>query len=71
MTEQQNQFKRDFGTEIGRRFLKNEMGKQKCIRALVVVKWSACSPSTPMIRIWIPPKPTVFFCKICVWKEHK
>ena len=27
---------------------------------VVVVKWSACSPSTPMIRVQIPLKPTVF-----------
>ena len=26
----------------------------------VVVKWSACSPSTPTIRVQIPLKPTIF-----------
>ena len=30
------------------------------IRAVVVVKWSACSPSTPTIRVQIPLKPAVF-----------
>ena len=38
MTEQQNQFKRDFGTEIGRRFLKNEMGNKN---AFVPWWWSS------------------------------
>ena len=28
--------------------------------ALVVVKWSACSPSTPTIRVWIPLRSTIF-----------
>ena len=27
---------------------------------MVVVKWSACSPSTPTILVRIPLKPTVF-----------
>ena len=36
------------------------------LMAVVVVKWSAWSPSTPTIRVRIPLKPTVFFCKICV-----
>ena len=35
--------------------------------AVVVVKWSACSPSTPTIRVQI----LVFFCKLCDWKEQK
>ena len=30
------------------------------IRAVVVVKWSACSPSTPTIRVQIPLKLRVF-----------
>ena len=34
---------------------------------MVVVKWSACLPSTPMIQIRI----LQLFCKICVWKERK
>ena len=29
-------------------------------RAEVVVKWSACSPSSPTIQDWIPLTPTVF-----------
>ena len=33
--------------------------------------WSACSPSTPTIQVQIPLTPTVFFCKIFVWKERK
>ena len=37
----------------------------------MVVKWSACFPSTLMIRVQILLKPTVFFCNICVWKERK
>ena len=40
--------------------------------AVLVVKWSACSPSLPTIRVWILLKPiAVFICKICVWKERK
>ena len=35
-------------------------------RAAVVVKWSACSPTSLTIRVWIPLKPTVLFCK---WLE--
>ena len=31
----------------------------------VVVNWSACSPSTPTIRVQIPLKSTVLFCKLC------
>ena len=38
---------------------------------VVVVEWSAYSPPTQMIRVWIPLTPTVFFCKFCVWKERK
>ena len=38
---------------------------------VVVVKWSACLPSLPTIRVQIPQSPTVFSCKICVWKEWK
>ena len=34
--------------------------------AVVMVKCSACLPSAPTIRVRIPLKPTVFFCKICV-----
>ena len=37
----------------------------------MVVKWSACSPSIPTIRVRILLKQTVFFCKICVWKRTK
>ena len=34
---------------------------------MVVVKWSACSPSTKTIQVWTPLKPT-FFCKNCLEK---
>ena len=34
-------------------------------RTVVVVKWSACSPSTPMIQAYS------FFCKISVWNNKK
>ena len=37
-------------------------------RAVVVVKWSACLPSTLTIRVRIPPKPTVFSVKLCLKK---
>ena len=30
------------------------------LRAVVVVKWSACSPSTPIIQVRIPLMPAVF-----------
>ena len=40
------------------------VGKQRLFYwAVVVVKWSACSPSTPTIRVWIPLMPTVFSVK--------
>ena len=34
--------------------------------ALVVIKWSVCSPFTPSSN---PAKTYSFFCKICVWKQ--
>ena len=34
--------------------------------AVVVVKWSACLPSTPTIRVRIPLKPTVFSVILCL-----
>ena len=34
--------------------------------AVVVVKWSACSPSTPTIRVRIPLKPKVFSIILCL-----
>ena len=38
----------------------------------MVVKWSAYLPSTPMIRVRILLKATVFFCKSCIrMKENK
>ena len=37
--------------------------------AVVVVKWSACPPSTPTIRVRIPLKSTIF-CKIVVEKNN-
>ena len=36
--------------------------------AVVVVKWSARSPSTPTIRVRIPLTPTVFLYKLCLKK---
>ena len=38
--------------------------------AVVVVKWSACSSSTPMIRVRIPLKPTVVSVK-CVFEKNE
>ena len=35
----------------------------------VVIKWSACSPSDPMIRVRIPLKPTVFSAKLMFEKN--
>ena len=40
-------------------------------RPVVVVKWSAGSPSVPTIRDQIPLKSTVFFCKLFEKKENK
>ena len=37
--------------------------------AVVVVKWSACSPSTPTFQVRIPLKPTVISIKLCVEKN--
>ena len=37
-----------------------QAGKKCSQRAVVVVKWSACSPSTLAIRIRIPLKSTIF-----------
>ena len=40
-----------------------KFGKKKSLylnRAVVVVKWSACSPSTPTIRVRIPLRSTIF-----------
>ena len=34
-------------------------------RAVVMVKWSACSPSTPTIRVQIPLKSTIFCKRSC------
>ena len=35
-------------------------------RVVVVVKWSACLPSTPKIRVRIPLKPIVFSVMLCL-----
>ena len=35
-------------------------------RAVVVVKWSACSPSTLAIQVRIPRKPKVFSVNLCM-----
>ena len=48
-------------------FLVHNIGKY---RAVVVVKWSMCSPSAPTIRVQIPLKPTVFFCNIVFEKNE-
>ena len=42
-----------------------------CWTVVVVVKWSACSPSTQMIRVWITLTPPVFSCKIVFEKMEK
>ena len=39
-------------------------------RAVVVVKWSACSPSTLMILVLIPLKLTVFSAKFVLEKNE-
>ena len=39
-------------------------------RAVVVVRWSACLPSTPMIQVRIPLKPTVFSVKFAFEKNE-
>ena len=39
---------------------RNSGSKVSFSLAVVVVKWSACSPSTPTIRVRIPLTPTVF-----------
>ena len=40
------------------------------VGAVVVVKWSACSPSTPTIRVRISLKPTVFPVKFVFEKKE-
>ena len=40
-------------------FRKREV-KIRLLWAVVVVKWSACSPSTPTIRVRIPLRSTIF-----------
>ena len=40
-----------------------DKGGQRKDEVLVVVKWSACLPSNPLIRVRIPLKPTVFSVK--------
>ena len=39
-------------------------------RAVLVVKWSACSPYTPTIRVRIPLKPAVFHVKFVFEKNE-
>ena len=39
--------------------------------AVVVVLWSAWSPSTPTLRVRIPLKSTFLFCKMCEKNENK
>ena len=41
------------------------------VYAKVVIKWSACSPSTLMIRVQIPLKPTVFSVKMFEKNKNK
>ena len=51
-------------------FLDSEV-KKDYKGAVVVVKWSACSPSFPTIRVRIPLKPTVFSTKYVFEKMRK
>ena len=44
--------------------------KNELATAVVVVKWSACLTSTPTIRVRIPMKPKVFFCKFVFEKNE-
>ena len=39
-------------------------------RGVVVVKWSACLPSSPTIRVRIPLTFRFFFCRICPGKNE-
>ena len=54
-----------------RLYLFNEGSSSEQKRAVVMVKWSVCFPSTPMIWVRIQLAPTYFFCKICVKKNEK
>ena len=47
--------------------LQIEIGKKW---AVVVVKWSACSPSIPTIRVRFLQKPTVFYVKFVFEKNE-
>ena len=47
-------------------FLLLKVDKKSDRGAVAVVKWSACSPSTPTIRVRIPLTPTVFLYKLCL-----
>ena len=49
---------------------KNRHIPAKFGRAVVVVKWSACSPSIPIIWVQIPLKPTVFLYNVYLKKEQ-
>ena len=42
---------------------------QKNIVVVVEVKWSACSPSIPMIQVQIQLKSSIFIVKKCLKKE--
>ena len=45
-------------------FYKIRLNRNNNIFWIVVeVKWSACLPSTPTIRVWIPLTPSVFYVK--------
>ena len=37
----------------------------------MAVKWLGCLPSTPSIRVRIPLKPKVLFCKLFEKNENK
>ena len=52
---------------FGRRKLRRK--RLVILWAVMVVKWSACSPSTATIRVRIPLKSTVFFSEM-LWKKR-
>ena len=57
-------------TTAEKRSLQQIMSKRCLAVVMVVVKWSASSPSLQMIRVHIPQKLAVFICIICFWKEE-
>ena len=60
--DRERQRERDTHSERGRYFCVRQRIEQYegKIWAVVVFKWSACSPSTPTIRVRIPLRSTIF-----------